>query len=332
MRMAVPAAYGGPEADPLTMLTAIETVARADGAAGWCTMIASTTSSQSPVPAARHRPGDLRRCRRRHRRRVRPERPWRRGRRPRHGHRPLAVGERHAALPVDPRRHEVRRRHVPPVLVRAVRRDVPRHVVHVRAARHGVARLLRRRRRACRSIARSSPGAAGRRSTSRSPASRTSPCSPPASLGQPRHRPASDRRAGRPRRGQAAAVLVEDAGREPLHPGRAGAGRGGAAIGAGVPARRGRPGVGPGRRRRACRRRRPHRHPPRRRQRRAAQRRGGRHRRTRSPAGRASTTRACCSAASATPTCRPSTSRWRRSCTRPPAASSSARTSTRPLL
>ena len=26
MRMAVPAAYGGPEADPLTMLTAIETV------------------------------------------------------------------------------------------------------------------------------------------------------------------------------------------------------------------------------------------------------------------------------------------------------------------
>ncbi len=46
MRMAVPVAYGGPEADPLTMLSAIETVARADGAAGWCTMIASTTSSQ----------------------------------------------------------------------------------------------------------------------------------------------------------------------------------------------------------------------------------------------------------------------------------------------
>lgn len=46
-RMCVPAAYGGPEADPLTMSAAIETVAAADGAAGWCVMIASTTSSLS---------------------------------------------------------------------------------------------------------------------------------------------------------------------------------------------------------------------------------------------------------------------------------------------
>ena len=41
----------------------------------------------------------------------------------------------------------VRRRHVPAVLVRGRRRHVPRHVVHVGPARHGVAGLLRRRRR-----------------------------------------------------------------------------------------------------------------------------------------------------------------------------------------
>jgi alkylation response protein AidB-like acyl-CoA dehydrogenase len=46
-RMCVPAVYGGPEADPITMVRAIEAVATADGAAGWCTMIASTTSSMS---------------------------------------------------------------------------------------------------------------------------------------------------------------------------------------------------------------------------------------------------------------------------------------------
>jgi indole-3-acetate monooxygenase len=45
MRMCVPSAYGGPEADPVTLVRAIEAVAHADGAAGWCTMIASTTSS-----------------------------------------------------------------------------------------------------------------------------------------------------------------------------------------------------------------------------------------------------------------------------------------------
>lgn len=47
MRMCVPAVYGGPEADPLTVLHAIEVVAHGDGAAGWCTMIAATTSSLS---------------------------------------------------------------------------------------------------------------------------------------------------------------------------------------------------------------------------------------------------------------------------------------------
>jgi alkylation response protein AidB-like acyl-CoA dehydrogenase len=46
-RMCVPAAYGGPEADPMTFAAAIEQVSIADGAAGWCTMIGSTTSSMS---------------------------------------------------------------------------------------------------------------------------------------------------------------------------------------------------------------------------------------------------------------------------------------------
>lgn len=46
-RMAVPKVYGGPEADPVTFVSAIEAVSAADGAAGWCTMIASTTSSMS---------------------------------------------------------------------------------------------------------------------------------------------------------------------------------------------------------------------------------------------------------------------------------------------
>ena len=53
LRMCVPAAYGGPEADPITLVTAIETVAQADGAAGWCSMIASTTSSMAAfLPAS----------------------------------------------------------------------------------------------------------------------------------------------------------------------------------------------------------------------------------------------------------------------------------------
>ena len=47
LRLCVPEVYGGPEASPATVVQAIEAVAHADGAAGWCTMIASTTSSMS---------------------------------------------------------------------------------------------------------------------------------------------------------------------------------------------------------------------------------------------------------------------------------------------
>ncbi|WP_040495170.1 acyl-CoA dehydrogenase family protein [Ilumatobacter nonamiensis] len=61
MRMCVPDVYGGPEVDPVSMLHAIAHVAHADGAAGWCSMIASTTSSLSsflPVEAATEIYGD----------------------------------------------------------------------------------------------------------------------------------------------------------------------------------------------------------------------------------------------------------------------------------
>lgn len=47
MRMCVPTAYGGPEVPPPEMIEAIAAIAHADGAAGWCSMIASTTSSLS---------------------------------------------------------------------------------------------------------------------------------------------------------------------------------------------------------------------------------------------------------------------------------------------
>jgi alkylation response protein AidB-like acyl-CoA dehydrogenase len=61
LRMCVPEAYGGPGVDPVTLVEAIEAVAHSDGAAGWCTMIASTTSSMSsllPESAAEEIYGD----------------------------------------------------------------------------------------------------------------------------------------------------------------------------------------------------------------------------------------------------------------------------------
>ncbi|MBA3287311.1 MAG: hypothetical protein H0U21_04690 [Acidimicrobiia bacterium] len=61
MRMCVPAVYDGPAADPVTVVRAIEALAHADGAAGWCSMIASTTSSMAsflPADAAQELYGD----------------------------------------------------------------------------------------------------------------------------------------------------------------------------------------------------------------------------------------------------------------------------------
>ena len=47
MRLCVPEAYGGSEVDPLTLVSIISILSHADGAAGWCSMIASTTSSMA---------------------------------------------------------------------------------------------------------------------------------------------------------------------------------------------------------------------------------------------------------------------------------------------
>ncbi len=63
LRLCVPHVYGGPEVDPVTLVRAIEAVAHSDGAAGWCTMIASTTSSMAcflPEASAREIYGDPR--------------------------------------------------------------------------------------------------------------------------------------------------------------------------------------------------------------------------------------------------------------------------------
>jgi alkylation response protein AidB-like acyl-CoA dehydrogenase len=43
--LCLPEAYGGPGTGPVTLIDAVAEVARGDGAAGWCTAIASTTSS-----------------------------------------------------------------------------------------------------------------------------------------------------------------------------------------------------------------------------------------------------------------------------------------------
>lgn len=47
LQMCLPVELGGPGVDPLTTIGLIERVAYADGAAGWCSMISSTTASMS---------------------------------------------------------------------------------------------------------------------------------------------------------------------------------------------------------------------------------------------------------------------------------------------
>jgi alkylation response protein AidB-like acyl-CoA dehydrogenase len=64
-RMCVPSAYGGPEADPMTMMAVIEVLSAADASAGWCANIASTTSSMAcflPPEWAEEIYGDPRVC------------------------------------------------------------------------------------------------------------------------------------------------------------------------------------------------------------------------------------------------------------------------------
>lgn len=47
LTLCLPEPYGGPGVDPLTFVEAIEVVSQGDGAAGWATMIGSTTSSMA---------------------------------------------------------------------------------------------------------------------------------------------------------------------------------------------------------------------------------------------------------------------------------------------
>jgi alkylation response protein AidB-like acyl-CoA dehydrogenase len=60
-RLCVPRAKGGLEADPRTLLEAIEAIAEADASAGWCVMIGATTgllAGYLPTPLAREIYGD----------------------------------------------------------------------------------------------------------------------------------------------------------------------------------------------------------------------------------------------------------------------------------
>ena len=67
--LGVPRAIGGQEATPAEMMEAIETVATADGSAGWCAMIGMSGAPQRGTSRARRKRGvAIRPLRRGHRR------------------------------------------------------------------------------------------------------------------------------------------------------------------------------------------------------------------------------------------------------------------------
>ncbi len=210
----------------MTMVAAIEAVSAADGAAGWCSMIASTTSSMAaflPEATAREIYGD----------------------------RTSITGGVFApnGNGVATRRNGVAgfevtgrwawgsgTQHCRWVLGGASCDDgtfrlcwapqtdvsVPRHLVHVGHAGLGLARLLVRRRvRAGRAHDPTRRHATGRRHS----AGAVPELRPPRRWrvgGRPRHRPPRPRRVDRSRPGQDAAVLLAHAGEERLHADRGG--------------------------------------------------------------------------------------------------------------
>ena len=141
-KLGLPEQYGGAELDPVTFVQVIDELARHDAAAAWCSMIASTTAPMAaylpeadadeiyggdpltvtggalaPSGVGRSTGGGIRRLG------------------------SVAVGERHAALPVDLRRHDRRRRRLPARVLSGGRRRDPRHLALVGTARHGIDRL-----------------------------------------------------------------------------------------------------------------------------------------------------------------------------------------------
>jgi len=104
-RLWIPRALGGEEADPMTLVRAVEEVSRADGAAGWCLAISGEYGAFGGYFAERRSAGNLwQRPARRHRWGVSSVwgslgRGWRIPR-----HRAVAIGKRLPPLRVDRRR------------------------------------------------------------------------------------------------------------------------------------------------------------------------------------------------------------------------------------